>query len=187
MSDSAALLPDPSERIAATYRNVLDQRMQGLPFVNPALAVEAVAFAPWEGRWLGVVVTPWSINLALAPYDPSAWQRVEKGGKRSYRFPAGSYEFIGATDDELGELQLCSLFSPVLEFADHETARLVATLAREALFDADNAEDEHAPPLASASPAPGPPAELERDLGQRMTRRELLRGRVGRPTDDDRR
>lgn len=187
MSEPVALLPDPSERIAATYRNVLDQRMQGLPFVNPALAVEAVAFGPWEGRWLGVVVTPWSINLALAPYDPSAWQRVEKGGKRSYRFPAGNYEFIGATDEDLGELQLCSLFSPVLEFADHETARLVATLAREALFDTDNAEDDHSPPPAPKSQGPGSLAELERKLDQPMTRRELFRGRLGRITDDDRR
>ena len=45
--------------------------MQGLGFVNPALRVEAVAFEPWDGHWLGVMVTPWSINLLLLPHDPA--------------------------------------------------------------------------------------------------------------------
>jgi hypothetical protein len=56
-----------------------------------------------------------------------------------YRFPATDYDFIGARDATIGDYQMCSLISPP-DFADHESARLVAQLAREALFDPANAE-----------------------------------------------
>lgn len=179
------LLPDPSPRLAAAYRDVQAQRMQGLAFLNPALEVEAVAFAPWEGHWLGVIVTPWFINLALAPCDPGAWQPIARGDKRRYRFPAGDYDFIGATDEVVGELQICSLFSPVLEFDDQATARLVATLAREALFDSDN-EKVADPTAAPVLSPPGPVTQLARNLDKPLSRRQMLRGRFLELPDDDR-
>jgi [NiFe] hydrogenase assembly HybE family chaperone len=178
-------LTNPSERLASAYRGVHESRMQGLGFLNPALSVESVAFAPWEGRWLGVVVTPWSINLALTPQDPQAWRAVRRGDKVRYPFPAGEYEFIGATDDDVGELQICSLFSPVQQFEDQATARLVATLAREALFDAEHATT----PDPTAGPAlspPGPVANLARNVDAPISRRDLFRGRFLGPSDDDR-
>jgi len=184
MSEPAGL-PDPSTRLVEAYRAVQRTRMNGLNFLNPALEVEAVAFAPWEAHWLGVVVTPWSINLALAPRDPEAWHAIARGGKRTYTFPAGDYEFIGASDDDVGELQICSLFSPVLQFEDQATARLVATLAREALFDPANAEvwDPKSSPLLAP---PGPVAQVAAKPHEPMSRRDLLRGRIAATRDDDR-
>ncbi len=108
-----------------------------------------MAFAPWNGHWLGVLLTPWSMNLVLAPRDRAAWPDVAPGAKLRLRFPAGDYDFVGARDDVAGETLVCSLFSPVLEFEDQATARLVAELAREALFDPAHAE------AADGSPAPG--------------------------------
>src|ERR1019366_1956717 len=105
---AAGLLPDPSPRLVNAFRAVAT-RMDGLSFVNPALAVEAVGFAPWQGHWLGVMLTPWFMNLTLAPRDLSVWHSLKQGGKRRYRFPAGDYDFIGAQDDPAGEYQLCSL------------------------------------------------------------------------------
>jgi [NiFe] hydrogenase assembly HybE family chaperone len=171
---------DPTSRLTEAFRAVA-QRMAGIALVNPALEVEAVAFAPWEGRWLGVMLTPWFMNLTLTPHDPAAWQPLLPGAKRRYRFPAGDYEFVGARDDAIGDYQVCSLFSPLSQFDDHETARLVATLAREALFDPANAETEDMP-VANLSPAspsrPGPLAELERSLADPLSKRDFLRGRV---------
>lgn len=140
MTEPAALLPDPAARLEAAYRGVQATRMRGLGFLNPALQVQAVGFVPWEGHWLGVVLSPWFMNLALAPRDPAAWQALARGEKRRYRFPAGEFEFVGAGDTELGELQLCSLFSPVLEFADQESAVVTAQCALEALMDPQHAE-----------------------------------------------
>ncbi len=110
----APLLPDPSPCLTAAYRSIA-QRMDGLTFVNPAIEVEAVGFAPWESHWLGVMVTPWCINLMLLPRDASAWTSLPQGQKLSYRFPAGDYDFISSRDETVGEYQMCSLISPVLE------------------------------------------------------------------------
>ena len=170
--------------------------MEGLGFCNAALEVEAVAFAPWAGHWLGVVVTPWFINLVLTQRDPAAWQPLAQGAKRRYRFPAGDYDFIGAHDALAGEYQACSLFSPVLEFDDHESARLVARLAREALFDPDNAEVPEVPPSERAfapaatsgdeGDAARPAATVEPRLATPMSKRDFLRGRTAAPRNDDR-
>jgi [NiFe] hydrogenase assembly HybE family chaperone len=174
------LRADPSARLTEAFRAVA-ARMDGLPIVNPALAVEAVGFAPWQGHWLGVMLTPWFMNLVIAPGDESAWQPLPPGARRSHAFPAGAYEFIGARDEIAGEFQMCSLFSPVLQFDDHETARLVAQLARDALFDVDNAEHV-AMPVADLSPrpaagAPGPIANLGAALDAPQSKRDFLRGR----------
>jgi [NiFe] hydrogenase assembly HybE family chaperone len=180
MSDATPWLPDPSPRLTVAFRAVAT-RMQGLAFVNPALAVEAVGFAPWDAHWLGVMVTPWFMNLLLVARDPAAWTPLEPGAKRSYAFPAGRYEFIGASDAAIGDYQACSLFSPVLEFADQTSARLVATLARAALLDPANAESP-AMPKADLSPdadvASGPIAQLATDLAAPLSKRDFLRGRI---------
>lgn len=162
MSDG--LLDDPSARLTAAYRAVHDQRMRGLPFVNAALRVEAVAFAPWKTYWLGVMVTPWSMNLMLLPGAAEAWRSLPVGDKRRYRFPAGDFDFVAGRADDIGEYLACSLFSPVLEFADHASARQTAALAREALFDPANAE-------ATAAPTDAPSED------RHFSRRDMLHAR----------
>ena len=136
MTDAALVQADPAARLEAAYREIHASRMQGLGFLNPALRVEAIGFAPWQGHWLGIVLSPWFMNLTLAPRDPDAWSTLAPGEKRHYRFPAGEFEFVGASDERLGELQLCSLFSPVQEFADQDTAVHTARCALAALMDA---------------------------------------------------
>jgi [NiFe] hydrogenase assembly HybE family chaperone len=182
MDERATPRPDPSAALEARFREVADTRMRGLPFVNPALADEAVGFAPWEARWLGVMVTPWFINLVLAPLEPSAWHSIGQGGKLRYRFPAGDYEFIGANEPGIGEFQTCSLFSPALEFEDQTTARFVAERARAALLDAAN-RAEH----VVEDSRPRPIARIEQALDETVSRRDVLRGRFLPGADADRR
>jgi [NiFe] hydrogenase assembly HybE family chaperone len=168
--------------------------MRGLAFVNAAIGVEAIGFAPWRHYWLGVMLTPWSMNLLLAPRDVGAWRRLPPGEKRRYTFPAGTFDFIAARDDAIGEYLICSLFSPVLEFADHATARQTALLAREALFDPANAETPEAAPRES-TPRPagvdpvgvrGPLAQLDAGLAAPASRRDFLRARMTEAADEHR-
>jgi len=165
----AGLLADPSPRLEAAFRATAT-RMEGLGFVNPALRIEAVGFAPWEGHWLGVMVTPWAINLMLLPHDTALWQPLRAGDKRHYEFPAGDYEFIGARDPAAGEYQMCSLFSPVLQFTDHDTARITAMVARRALLDVRTADYEEAE-------QPSPSDETPVTKAAPPSRRDVLRGR----------
>lgn len=178
MSDGPTMPSDPSARLEKTFRKVA-VRIEGLGFVNSALEVEAVAFAPWEGHWLGVMLTPWFMNLTLLPRDPDCWHSLRPGEKRCYRFPAGIYEFIGASDPEIGDFKMCSLFSPVLQFDDHASARRVAQLARDALLDPRHAE----PAAALATGArdatgPGMLRELRERIEAPMSKRDFLRGSV---------
>jgi len=173
------LLPDPSPRLNAAFREVA-KRMEGLGFTNPALEVGAVAFEPWDAHWLGVMVTPWFMNLVLLPRDRSLWQTLPVRAKRKLQFPAGVYEFIGADDPLIGEHQTCSLFSPMQDFEDHAAARMVARLAREALFDAANAEVPEYPraDLSPESPAEAQAAHAEAGPAAPVSKRDFLRGRL---------
>jgi [NiFe] hydrogenase assembly HybE family chaperone len=139
--------PDnPAAALDAMFREVQDSRMADLPFLNPALRVEAVDFALWQSQWLGVLVTPWAMNLLLLPQAPEHWHGVPPGEIRRVLFPAGEFEFVAAADDRIGQWQSCSLFSPMSEFPDHETAVLVARAVRSALFMAEGGDDAPVPP-----------------------------------------
>ena len=162
--------PDPSVQVVRVFEAIHASRMQGMPLLNPALRVEAVGFRRWQGRWLGVLITPWFMNLMLLPDDAAAWQRLPPRAALGYVLPAGVFEFIGGHEPQLGDYQSCSLFSPVFEFADQDGARATALAALEALFDTAAHAGAEGPTTAAPAPgaAPAPAA---------MTKRDFLRGR----------
>lgn len=174
MSEATALHANPAPALEAAFRRVRATRMAGLPFLNERLAVEAVGFAPWKGHWLGVLVTPWFMNVVVAPRDAAQWRSLPPGEKRRYRFPAGEYDFVSAREDRVGEFVVCSLFSPVDQFEDQAAARFVAAHALAALLD----------PANDARAAPAGPGAVERSLAQPVSRRDVLRGRPVRDADD---
>lgn len=118
--------PEPVARLAAAFADLAQGAMAGLPIANPALRVETVGFTAFEGDWVGVLITPWAINLVVLPGDPAAQAAPADGLARPRRFPSGSYEFHAGHLDPLGPYQSCSLFSPPGEFADQDGARAVA-------------------------------------------------------------
>jgi [NiFe] hydrogenase assembly HybE family chaperone len=186
----AGYAADPGPHVAAAFRVVHETRMHDVPILNPAIAVEAVGFAPWDAHWLGCLVTPWFMNLMLLPRMAERWVRLRPGEKHTYAFPAGEFEFIGGHEEAIGEYQACSLFSPMFEFADHATARLAAQACLRALFDPDNVEHADVPLLATAETLTGvakraaareaaepAPAMLEARLETPMSKRDFLRGK----------
>lgn len=172
---AAAIRPDPSALLEATFARIHETRMAGLPFLNRALRVEAVGFRRWEGLWLGVLITPWFMNLMLLPGSgsPDAWPRVRFGESVAYRLPAGVFEFIRAQEPLLGDYQSCSLFSPMAAFADQAGARATALAALEALFDEGTRAGVEGPGTPMAGPAAAPAARETPP----PSRRDFLRGR----------
>jgi [NiFe] hydrogenase assembly HybE family chaperone len=138
------------------FRRVARERMQGLPIVNPALEVEAVDFREWEGRWLGVLIAPWFMNLVLLPAEGEHELGPAPGVKQILKLPSGKYEFTAARLDPVGSYQSCALFSSVLNVPDQRTAREVAQAVMQALFEE----------------APG---STQGKLSQPVSRRDLLR------------
>jgi [NiFe] hydrogenase assembly HybE family chaperone len=132
--DAAAM----SERLEACYAEVERQRMEGVPILNCALDVKAVGMRDWNGYWLCILVTPWFMNIMLLPCDAAQEiQRIPTGTKRHFAFPAGKFEFIHGEEAAIGSFWMCSLFSPMFEFGDQETAEATAMAALQALFEQD--------------------------------------------------
>lgn len=124
---AADLVPAAArDRVAALVAaaHAADAKMRGLPVHNPALEVEAVGFAPEAAAPLGVLVTPWSMNLVRLPAEDEA--PLAEGSSRELPFASGSYPFIAGRLDGVGPVEQCSLFSPMDAFADQATAVLVA-------------------------------------------------------------
>jgi len=115
-------------RLENAFREVHTIRMIGMPVLNDALDVRAVGLTPWNGFWFGILITPWFMNVVLLPQEPET-QSIRSGEKRLFAFPAGSFEFIRGHEDGLGPFWMCSLFSPVFEFEDMETAVAAAEAA----------------------------------------------------------
>jgi len=116
---------EPAATLERRYRRILAERMADLPFLNPHLSVRAIGFQPWNGDLLGVMLTPWFMNLMLLP-GPQGWSGRTAGQQLLQSFPSGDYRFTVGAEPDIGVYQMCSLFSPALQFPDQETAEAVA-------------------------------------------------------------
>jgi [NiFe] hydrogenase assembly HybE family chaperone len=127
------------QTLEETFKLIQRERMEGLPFLNSALRVEAIGFTPWGRGAVGVLLTPWFMNLMLLPGEEE-WSGLQVGAKVSHRFDSGCYEFTVGDEPGIGRYQMCSLFSPMGQFADHAAAVATATEVMRGLMDSDNRE-----------------------------------------------
>lgn len=124
---------DPVALLVERFRVIDRERMAGLPLCNPALEVEAAEFRVFEEYRLGVLITPWCMNLVLLSED-DAWRDWEQGSKSEWSLPAGPYEFTTCRDDTLPTYLTAVLFRTVQGFPDQDTARAVAEEVMKRLF-----------------------------------------------------
>lgn len=130
-------LPISSKSLVDRYRVIHTERMQGLPIVNNALDVEGVGFCPFEEHQIGVLITPWFINLVLLP-GTDIGSKLEQGSKSTLKFPSGPIEFTTARDEVLGTYLTAVLFRSAAEFPNQETARDIAAEVLRELFNEAN-------------------------------------------------
>ena len=123
----------PIAGLRAAFERIAATRMADMPMNNTALHVEIVGFKPWEGCHVGVLITPWAINLAVVS-DDVASLKLAADKRRSWRFPSGEYDMTGGDEPECGAFQFCSLFSPAQEFADQAAAEATAMKIMRALL-----------------------------------------------------
>jgi [NiFe] hydrogenase assembly HybE family chaperone len=115
--------------------------MRDVPLVNRALHVEAVGFRTWEGRPVGVLLSPWFMNLILLPAPGEDWSNLYIGEKELIAFPSGIYEFIHNRRGAVGGYKACALFSPMSDFGSQLQATDCARAVMQALFDPANAAE----------------------------------------------
>ena len=136
------------------FERIHAQRMKGLPIVNPELRVEAVEFRDFDDKRMGILITPWFMNLMLLD-QRDTWLDRPQGETITYRFPYGPIEFTVSHDESLGSYLSAVLFRTMSDMPDQETARALASEVMSQLF--------IEPP----------------ENGRALTRRELLTGLRG--------
>lgn len=166
----------PVSLLQATFEHIYATRMADVPICNTALNVETVGFTEWEGRWVGVLITPWMMNLVLLASADAPLQTLALGEVVTWPFPSGSYEFMGCNEGDFGACHTCSLISPMDEFATHEAARAVAQEVMENLLTAP--QTDQASDAALAEKIEAARLQGESIANQAISRRDFLRMRL---------
>jgi [NiFe] hydrogenase assembly HybE family chaperone len=152
------------ELLAGSYREIGERAMRDLPIYNDALGVAAVGFRRFNGTIVGIMVTPWFMNVVM----PASAARETSGATLQIRFPAGNIEFTLSEVGQMGRIASCSLFSPMFQFADMAAARATAEAAiAELMLPADSEEA-----VRRREPATTP-----------IDRRNFLRGALTEPRE----
>ena len=128
--------PDHHPRVQALIElfQRIDDGMRDLPFYNAQIAIEAIGFRAFgEGKLLGVVLTPWFMNLIALPIEPQRMEMAKIGRTVSVELPAGKRIFAVGGDETTGLYKAHSLHSPVLNFtlpgqAQAEARRMLGLL-----------------------------------------------------------
>jgi len=123
-----------TDELAARYREIHDQRMRELPIVNAALDVETMEFRQFGKAELGVLLTPWFMNLVLIQSN-AVWSSSEQGTIVSVDLPGGTVDFTVARDESIGAFLSAVLFRTVADFPDQDTAREIAAEVMRRLFE----------------------------------------------------
>jgi [NiFe] hydrogenase assembly HybE family chaperone len=120
-------------QLEAVYGEIAATRMAGLPLVHPRLSVQAVGFeAQEDGTALGILVTPWFMNLVRLPLSNSA-ELPAPGQAEDRRVGSWTFRFHGHSEPGIGEHAAASLASPMNEFADQAAAVATAQALLERL------------------------------------------------------
>jgi [NiFe] hydrogenase assembly HybE family chaperone len=176
--------------LETAFTRIQRERMTDVPLLNPALEVQAVGFRVWENYCLGVLITPWFMNLMLLPLAGDVWAELPSGTRINHSFPSGTYEFILGEGEGIGRYLMCSLFSPVFEFQNQEAAVVTAEAVLEGLMDAANRDvvssrerevrklwqGEEVATEADADGGTVNRPSLEERIRKPISRRDLLRG-----------
>ncbi|MBB94567.1 MAG: rubredoxin [Rhodobacteraceae bacterium] len=187
----AALLSGLTAKLVTEFTEVWHAKMRDVPIVNNLLQVQAAGWGVHGGRPLGVLISPWFMNLVQLPSPGEDWSDLRAGQKEIMAFPSGDYEFIHNTRPVIGGYKACSLFSPMNDFKTQAQAIEVAEAVMVALFDeANRAETDRSDEIRAAREAElaaqaeaeaAEAAEAEADAGAAPadtvpSRRQLITG-----------
>ncbi len=156
------------DALVRAFTRIGATQMNDLGISNPRLAVAAVGFRAWQEFSVGVLVTPWAMNLVVLPSAGDASLALGADRRQTWRFPSGEYALMGNEAPECGAFQFCPLFSPMHEFADQARAEATATEIMQGLF--EPAPDDESATAQDAGPLPSPAP---------LSRRGFLRGLLG--------
>ena len=166
---------DRITKLVARFTHIGETRMRDLPIYNHHLEVEAVGFQPTDNGWLGVLITPWFINVILLPEQKSL-ANLPLGEKITHKLVSGEYVFTVGEDDELGCYDFITVASPTRNYKTQEAARDASEKVLHKLL---------TPPEEYQEGIPEPPMQFVSAEQKSKHRRAFLRGLVGKEPESD--
>ena len=148
----------PAEQVETAFFHIYRDRLADVPIHNTALSVEAVDFQLWQGHWLGVLVTPWSMSVLMLPTSAEGWEMPGANQRLFRTFPIGPLAFLGNDEEELGQFLSCALFGSMAHFTTQADAIQAARAALLELFK----DPKAAPPPEPVKPKLTDPAPISR-------------------------
>lgn len=136
MNPAGAAHAQRVQALCHAFEQIAQTRMAGLAVLHAGLKVQALGFVPAQGGadgqvvLEGILITPWFMNLVRLPAALQAlpappWLASGCSERRS--LGCERFDFLGACEDRVGAFEVCSLFSPMFEFAHQEAAVATAT------------------------------------------------------------
>jgi [NiFe] hydrogenase assembly HybE family chaperone len=156
-----------SARLEQHFRELYERCMKDMPISNAALEVACVGFQRFGAFSLGIVLTPWFMNLCAAPRAGAPKVEERPGATRTLALPAGNVDFLATDLDGFDRLLFASLFSPMQDFCDHAAALATAEAALAALMQPRKGEQPPPPP----EPPQKQPVALDRRAFFRLGKR----------------
>ena len=163
--DIGSLAPRIVE-LVARFEEIGETQMKDLPLYNPGLEVEAVGFEEHRDEWMGVLITPWFMNVLVLPRDKHCASFNDMGKNVRHLLPSGERDFLTGGDEVVGGYAFLSLHSPMEKFKVQGQARAEARLRLAKLMEP--------PPQAQDALGQDEQAAAQRSA---ISRRELFRGR----------
>ena len=148
MAESERIAAEPSDRVGAlvaSFDRIARESMCGLPFYNEALSVEAIGFERIGEGWLGILVTPWFMNLVFLSEPPIPYSEAANGKKRTAELPGGPVTFLCGGTVDVGMFDAHSIASPMAVYQSQDQARAAARQALLRLRTPPQAEPARAP------------------------------------------
>lgn len=184
----------PQTYFQTQLTRVLFDRMQGLPIVNTKLVVDVLPFEKLTVKdvtdaklaveldvWLGMTVTPWSVQAVVVAADKESVFEAGAGAKVNLELLGGVFTFIVTDDNLLGKCAMLSLKSPVFDFSDQATARAFALACdallkgREAIPEETEVENPKLTPAGGVGKSPASPSTD--DKPKKLSRRAFFGAR----------
>lgn len=134
------------EKLTGRFRQIAEERMQGLPFYNEQLQVEAVGFTSIEPGYIGALITPWFINIMLL-FEQQPASNVVVGHRYTHKLPSGEKDFMIGDDEVIGRYDFISLASPTGKYKTQQQAQTFALNKLNALLSPDSSQVTDEQPL----------------------------------------
>jgi len=137
---AAHILEEKVTLLESIFNTIYSERMKDIPIINDKVEVRVIGFQQWQNSYLCIMITPWFMNLMLLPGDTENWDDQRETASIRHAFPSGNYNFLVGFEPNIGKYQMCSLFSPMFEFADNDAAVETAEAAIKELMKLENIE-----------------------------------------------